>query len=58
MQLREVMIEVQGVRDEDQATTEKIEEVHEEMKAFRDETADIVDGRLDERLDVLQGELE
>lgn len=57
-QLLEVRIEVQDVRDEDQATTERIEEVHEETKAFRDETADIVDGRLDEQLDVLRGELE
>lgn len=57
-QVQEVRLELQEVRDEVQGIDERSEEVMEEVQKFRDDTSDLVDGRLDERLEGLQSELE
>lgn len=57
-QVQEVRLELQEVREEAQVVDERSEEVMEEVQKFRDDTSDLVDGRLDERLEGLQSELE
>lgn len=57
-QVQEVRKEVQQVSDETQETFDRIEEVKEDMQAFKDETSELVDGRLEEQMDVVRSELE
>lgn len=57
-QVQEVRQEVQQVSDETQETFDRIEEVKEDMQAFKDETSQLVDGRLEEHMDVVRNELE
>lgn len=57
-QIQEIRIEVQDGREETQETFDRIDEVKEDIERFRDETSDLVDSRLDERLDTLRSELE
>lgn len=57
-QVQEVRQEVQQVSDETQETFDRIEEVKEDMQAFKDETSQLVDGRLEEQMDVVRNELE
>lgn len=50
--------EVELARDETQDTMDRIDEVREEVGKAREETEGLVDGRVDERAEVLKAELE
>lgn len=57
-QVQELRAEVRQVSDETQETFDRIEEAKEDMQAFKDETSELVDGRLEEQLDTVRNELE
>lgn len=57
-QVHEVKLELQEVAEEVQGVGERAEEIQEEVQRFRDDASDLVDARLDERLECLQSELE
>lgn len=57
-QVQEVRKEVQQVSDETQETFDRLEEVKEDMQAFKESTSELIDGRLEEQMDVMRNELE
>lgn len=50
--------EVHGVRREVEETHDRIEEVHEDLQALKDETSELVDSKVEERMDAVRGELD
>lgn len=49
---------VHEARTETQEVYDRVEEVNDELQVVKDETSELVDSRLDERVDAVRGELE